>query len=175
MATPRQAAEANVHVSYHQLQIVERDVIDDGDALSWRSNGLVDVHRTGLATVACGTHTGYVSVRVELYDDEPSVSVSEWDDVVEVSLAAPRGQLRIVGLMSDVSDELPMISHRGPGEYRLRIHARDRDKAAYPTVGDELSRPAELLLVQCWPQGEAPQRVHKTTDRYGAELRKLAD
>ncbi|WP_372659876.1 hypothetical protein [Amycolatopsis kentuckyensis] len=167
-------AEDNVHVSYHQLQIVDRGIVDDGAALSWKSNGLIDVHRIGLATVACGVHTGYVSVRVELHDDEPPVSVDEWDDVVEVSLTAPRGQLRIVGLMSDISHELPVMSHRGPGNYRLRVHARGRDEAAYPTVSDGSSVPPEILLVQSWPHGASAQHVHKTTDRYGAELRKFA-
>jgi hypothetical protein len=175
MTTPRQVAEETVHVSYHQLQIVDRDVIDDGGALSWRSNGLVDVHRVGLATVACGVHTGYVSVRVELYDDEPSESVGEWDDVVEVSLTAPRGQLRVVGLMSEASQKLPVVSHRGPGDYRLRIHARGRDEAAYQAISDESSGSTERLLVQSWPRGEAPQQVHNATDRYGAELRTFAD
>ncbi|MEV6443123.1 hypothetical protein [Amycolatopsis sp. NPDC051716] len=121
MTTPTHVAEENVHVSYHQLQIVERDVI------------------------------------------------------VEVSLAAPRGHVRVVGLMSDVSDDLPVVSHHGPGEYRLRIHARGRDKAAYPTVNDETSGPIERLLVHSWLQAGAAQRVHKTTDRYGAELRRFAD
>jgi hypothetical protein len=120
MTTPTHVAEENVHVSYHQLQIVERDVI------------------------------------------------------VEVSLAAPRGHVRVVGLMSDVSDDLPVVSHHGPGEYRLRIHARGRDKAAYPTVNDKTSGPIERLLVQSWPRAGAAQRVHKTTDRYGAELRRFA-
>src|SRR5690348_9313526 len=111
-----------VHVNYHQLQIVDRDVVDDAGPLSWADNGLVSVRKPGLATVACGVHTGYVSVKVEVHETEPPVTADEWDDAVEVSIVAPYGQLRIVGLMSNLSTGLPVVSPHGPGDYRLRIY-----------------------------------------------------
>ncbi|WP_229877020.1 hypothetical protein [Streptomyces bluensis] len=54
-------------------------------------------------------------------------------------------------MMDDLDEELPALSFDGPGDYRLRVHARGRDTAV-DLAPDELT---EWYLIQAWP---APAR-----------------
>jgi MFS family permease len=44
----------------------------------------------------------------------------------EISAHSASGELMVRGIMDDLDDELPVLSFNGPGDYRLRIHARGR-------------------------------------------------
>ncbi|MBJ6636795.1 hypothetical protein H4K36_00360 [Streptomyces sp. DHE7-1] len=114
----------------------------------WRPrthNGLLEV-QDGIATVHTGIHTADVdvTVTVTLHTDPEG---AEWDDIVEVSLHSVSGELMVRGLMDDLDEELPVLSFDGPGDYRLRIHARGRD-TAIDLAPDEVT---EYYLIQVWP------------------------
>src|SRR5262245_3914201 len=81
-----------VHAAYHQFHIVDR-----GCAAELRpgpTNGLISVTGPGAAIAHTGTHTGPVNVTLESLPDRPTnLELSTWDEVVEVSIFAPAGEL----------------------------------------------------------------------------------
>lgn len=156
-----------VHVSHHMYYL------SDGDA--WPeppftpSNGLI-VTQPGSAAIFTGAGGGLVNVALDVRQERPPrVDVDTWDEVIEVSLHVPTGRLRVAAPMTDAPD-LPILTPAGPGQYRLRVHARGRD-----TAPDVVALEAvEDYLIICWPADPAPETVHKQTDAYGAGLRQVA-
>jgi hypothetical protein len=133
------------------------------------TNGLV-VPQLGAAVVFTGASSGVVTVDVEARPNPPKdLDAGTWDDVVEVSVHVPAGQLKVSAVMSNPPD-LPVLTPDGPGHYRVRVHARGRDLAP-----DEVAfEPSEHYLITVWPAADAPELVHKQTDEYGAGLRLMA-
>ncbi|MFI8243407.1 hypothetical protein ACIF83_40240 [Streptomyces sp. NPDC085866] len=68
------------------------------------------------------------------------------------------------GLMDDLDEELPVLSFIGPGNYRLRIHARGRD-TAIDLAPDDVT---EWYLIQAWPAPPQPEVALRQTDGHGA-------
>ncbi|MEU1409064.1 hypothetical protein ABZ471_43635 [Streptomyces sp. NPDC005728] len=154
-----------VPVQYHQFQINDEDG-PAGPDLPREHNGLVVV-QDGIATVHTGIHTGDVDVTVALHTDAPQSWDAGWDEIVEVSLRSASGELMVRGLMDDLDEELPVLSFDGPGDYRLRIHARGRD-TAIDLAPDEVT---EWYLIQVWPAPAQSAAVLHQTDTYGASVR----
>ena len=132
------------------------------------TNGLVAVTGPGSAIIFTGISSGRVPVRAEALTAAPATAdLGEWDEIADVSLPGLAGELAVAALMDDVPPGLPGLCAAGPGDYRVRVHARGRD-----TSPDEATdQPAEAYLVLCWPAPPAPDVQHKLTDRAGAGLR----
>ncbi|TVZ90495.1 hypothetical protein [Streptomyces sp. BK340] len=154
-----------VPVQYHQFQINDEDG-PAGPDLPRQHNGLIEI-QDGIATVHTGIHTGDVDVTVTLHTNAPQAGDAEWDEIVEVSLHSVSGDLVVRGLMDDLDEELPVLSFNGPGDYRLRIHARGRD-TAIDLAPDNVT---EWYLIQVWPAPPQPASVLRQTDSYGATVR----
>ncbi|MGW7405928.1 hypothetical protein ACWGI9_19700 [Streptomyces sp. NPDC054833] len=154
-----------VPVQYHQFQINDEDG-PAGPDLPRGHNGLIEV-QDGIATVHTGIHTGDVDVTVTLHTDVPQPGDAGWDEIVELSLHSLSGELMVRGLMDDLDEELPVLSFDGPGDYRLRIHARGRD-TAIDLAPDEIT---EWYLIQVWPAPPQEAAVLRQTDSYGASVR----
>jgi hypothetical protein len=114
-----------------------------------------------------GIHTGVVAVAVESHPTQPEPLTAEWDEVVEVSVEAPAGELMLVALMDDIAPRPPTLTSR-PGWYRARVHARGRD-LDYDGVAFE---PTEDYLIQLWLGADAPDLIHKQTDDTGRIIRR---
>ena len=97
----------------------------------------------------------------------PTIDLDGWDEVVDVSLTAPVGQLRPAALMAG-SDPFPVLTVAGPGEYRVRVHANGRDT----NIDGVDTEPRERYLVLAWPEPAGPQRIHLHTDAYGDSVRR---
>lgn len=69
--------------------------------------------------------------------------------------------------LDDLDEELPVVSFNGPGDYRLRIHARGRD-TTIDLAPDEIT---EWYLIQAWPAPAQDATVLRQTDSYGASVR----
>uniref|UniRef100_UPI003F497335 hypothetical protein n=1 Tax=Saccharothrix espanaensis TaxID=103731 RepID=UPI003F497335 len=158
-------------MSHHHFLLADHGV--DGPsprtlAAAW-TNGLVACE-PGVAVVLTGIHTGPVDVEVDLHDHAPPLYTEPWDNVVEVSLTAPRGAVVAGGIMSRGTEGLPVLTHAGPGTYRLRVHVTGRDRAV------DLSpvEPVESYRLTLWPAPPAGDVVHKSTDEYGTDLRTRA-
>lgn len=150
---------------YHQF-----DVSDEGGAtgpdLARGHNGLVRV-TDGIITVMTGIHTGEVGVTVALSHSEHSPDTGDWQEIVEISAHAASGELMVRGIMADLDEELPVLSFNGPGDYRLRVHARGRDSAV-DMAPDEIT---EWYLIQVWPASAQDPRVLGHCDAYGGTVR----
>jgi hypothetical protein len=154
-----------VPVQYHQFQISDEDG-PAGPDLPAEHNGLIEV-QDGIATIRTGIHTGDVDVTVTFHTETPRPEDIAWDEIVEVSLHSVSGELMVRGLMDDLDEELPALSFDGPGDYRLRIHARGRD-TAIDLAPDEVT---EWYLIQVWPAPAQDAAVLRQTDSYGASVR----
>ncbi|WJK39485.1 DUF6461 domain-containing protein [Solwaraspora sp. WMMA2056] len=137
-------------------------VTDDAFA----GNGLVAVVDGG-AVVRTGATNGVVSVEFAVLAQPPEeVSLSGWEEVVEVSWRAAQGRASLVGA-TDVGGGPWRQRRRNrtapwPGDYRLRVHAQGRDD------GDNEFERYELMV---WPAPPTPDVVHLRTDRLGHRLR----
>ena len=130
-------------------------------------NGLIGTG-SGVAVIYTGIHTGVVALSVQARDRAPGPDdLTGWDEVVDVSLAAPAGHLRPAALMSQ-TDPLPDLTAAGPGDYRVRVHARGRDR----NVDGVDEEPAEEYHIVVWPQAPEPERIHRSGDGYGASVRR---
>lgn len=153
-----------VPVQYHQF-----DISDEGGPaadLEREHNGLVRV-ADGAITVMTGIHTGDVDVTVTLHGAQPTPDGGDWQEIVEISAHSASGELMVRGIMDDLDEELPALSFNGPGDYRLRIHARGRDTAV-DLAPDEVT---EWYLIQAWPAPAHEVTVLRQSDTYGATIR----
>ncbi|MFE9112258.1 hypothetical protein ACFYN9_21930 [Streptomyces collinus] len=164
---PSTTGTALVHAEYHLFQVTDPHgpVADDLDA---SLTGLVSADG-GTIEVTTGIHTGDVYVTVEPYAQAPETAHG-WEEIAEISCHSPSGELLVTPFMDDPAD-LPSLASQGPGSYRLRVHARGRDRAVDQTVIDEV---VESYLIQSWPATDVVGQdalLVKATDAYGAQVR----
>ncbi|QNP71552.1 hypothetical protein IAG44_20390 [Streptomyces roseirectus] len=167
MSEPVVTASERARVEYHTFHLADAG---QHDQPSFRpENGLI-FSRPGLAVVVVGSNSGVVNLTVEVHAQPVAhVETEEWDEVLDHSVQSLSGQMRISSLMNEPAD-LPVLTPYGPGPYRVRVHARGRDRA-----GDaHTAEPLEDYLLQIWPGPAEPDLVHKRSDRYGESLREAA-
>ncbi|MBE1487390.1 hypothetical protein [Plantactinospora soyae] len=107
-------------------------------------NGLVGATE-GAVLVRTGCDGGWVNLSVELHAERPAPATVGWDEAVEISFRTAVGQSHVRS-RRDGGTDFPRISFRGPGSYRIRVHARGRHHPAGGAVPD---RPEDYLL-QVW-------------------------
>ncbi|GAA4605903.1 hypothetical protein BJY16_005575 [Actinoplanes octamycinicus] len=158
---------AVIEVAYHQFWLLDEGCRPDPQTPV--GNGLAGVAGLGVVKVWTGIATGPATVSLRaLTAGPPPDEAAEWDDVVELSLAAPTGAVRAMALMADPPAELGPLTTAGPGPYRLRVHVRGRDSAPDESV----SAPVEDYLLVAWPAPDEPERILRQTDSYGAQVRR---
>lgn len=157
---------ALVDAQYHHFQITDPQGPLAGD-LDSAHNGLVSASG-GAIEVTTGIHTGSVRVTVELHSQRPDVA-ADWEEIAEISCHSPSGEVLVTHFMDDPAD-LPSLASQGPGPYRLRVHARGRDRAVDQTLVDDV---VESYLIQSWPAQHQDALLVKATDAYGAQVRAL--
>jgi hypothetical protein len=163
---PVATVRGTVQVDYHLLYL--RDGPTEPRQPLAPRNGLVSVD-PGIAVIFTGISSGPVTVQVQTRrDPPPPPDPVGWDEIIDISLRAPTGQLVVQGPMSDPPQHFPNLAVTGPDAYRIRIHARGRDSAVDLAVFE----PVEDYLIITWPAPTATEIVHKHTDRYGSELRR---
>jgi hypothetical protein len=165
MTDQETTAHGPVPVHYHQFHISDLEG-PAGPDLSGAGNGLVEVE-DGVVHVLTGIHTGDVEVDITLHAAAPAPQLDAWDEAVEISLNSASGELVVHAMMADLEEEFPALSFNGPGDYRIRVHARGRDTAV-DLAPDEST---EWYLLQVWPDKPSAVDVLKATDQYGADQR----
>ncbi|GGO98739.1 hypothetical protein [Wenjunlia tyrosinilytica] len=165
MADVIQRVTGPVFAQYHQFLIREDDQVV-GPHLPVHSNGLVEIE-DDRATVDTGVHTADVEVTLSLHRGEPAPDLRHWQEVVEVSLHSTTGELQLRAMGVDLECDFPLLSFAGPGDYRIRVHARGRDTA----VDGAPEEIVEWYLIQAWPAPAAPATVLAADDDYGEEWR----
>jgi len=131
-------------------------------AADFSGNGLVAVVPGG-AVIRTGRAEGDVTVKLTVVDEEPELDEAGWDEIVEVSWHADAGQATVIGPHGP--DDSFGAMHAGtppwPGDYRLRVHAADRDE---PDA-------QERYQLITWRAPAGPEIARKRTDRLGHQLR----
>ena len=132
------------------------------------TNGLVAAADPGNAIIYTGISSGRVSVLAQALAAAPAtIDLDDWDEVADISLPGLAGELTVTALMDAMPPGLPNLCSAGPGDYRVRVHARGRD-ISYDLATDQ---PDETYFVLCWPAPATPDTVHKLTDKTGASFR----
>ncbi|ROO52867.1 hypothetical protein EDC02_7814 [Micromonospora sp. Llam0] len=161
-------ATATVYVTDHSFGVFDTDEMPI-EAVDW-TTGLLGPLAAG-AMIYTGVDRGPVHVSVDVRTEPPDEVVTDgWDDIVEATVNAPHGQLRVHSLEYGPTDRpppLPILSPAGPGSYRIRVHARDRD-LHYDLACTE---PTERYLLTVWPAPPLPPLVIRATDRCGYGMR----
>lgn len=161
MTGPSASPAVEVYVEHHMFYLLDEGAVVHPP--SWSPNGVI-VSEPGVAVIFTGVSSGYVNVVIEtLRHTPPSSDTHLWDEIIEHSVVAPTGYLRVMPMDGDVPD-LPVLTPDGPGEYRLRVHARGRDIAP----DDAVLEPVEDYLIQVWSAPAAADTIHQQRDRCGA-------
>jgi hypothetical protein len=155
----------DLHAEHHGFGLLDNGDLDEPSADY--SNGLIVILSSG-AKIYTGVYSGLVAVTLRLTGQAPEPSsLDEWDEIVEAPIVSTAGQLWIETYEGGRVPGFPILSSKGPGNYRLRAHARGRDKN-YDHVCDKSEEEYLLIL---WPAEPAPTEIIKVTDRCGASLR----
>lgn len=163
-----------IRASYHLFGVFDGDVdVETGDR--GIENGLVQVTAPGCCLIHTGIYSGQVHVTVDALAEAPDTVVltdesGPWDEIIEVSVSAPSGELRVGDLEYLGSEEFPVLSPSGPGSYRVRVHARGRDDRPDESVYQS----EERYLILIWPAPAAGEWIIRATDQTGADMRGYA-
>ncbi|MEV0903283.1 hypothetical protein [Streptomyces hokutonensis] len=136
------------------------------ESADW-SNGLVAPMTQG-ALISTGINTGLVQVTIQSRNDEPKETPADsWEEIVEVSVHAPTGQLRVESLeLGPADDDSTLISPAEPACYRARVHARGRE-----ILRDRVSmEPVEDYLLVVWPAPQGDTTILCTSNRIQQSL-----
>jgi len=145
-------ASCAAEVREHRFTLAERSVVGEAD---FSGNGLA-VAVAGGIVVRTGLDEGHMGVSLRILEGPPDeLNIDWWDEVVEISWRAERGDAAFGEGDSHHSRTPPW-----PGDYRVRVHAIGRD-------GEERER-YEILL---WQAPPGPDIVHKRSDRLGYVVR----
>lgn len=158
---------------HNQFWIFETELLPDPD--TWDpSNGLAVTAEHG-AVILTSEYMGDVQVTVDARQERPAEADDpnglcdgrNWDDIVEISVTCVTGPMRVLPVEGDV--DLPRLDTRGPGGYRLRIHARNRD---VPILDDEgLESSTDEYLIVSWPAPSGHSLSIRLTDQRGIGTR----
>ncbi|QKW36285.1 hypothetical protein HUT06_21485 [Actinomadura sp. NAK00032] len=160
MAAHPVAAQFNLRVDYHLFFLAEEN---ERPEIPGFANRMVAV-APGFAAVKTGIAQGDVRLSVEVHKEAPPVEIADWEEAVEVTLEATIGRIQVAAMM-DWAPPFPVLTPNGPGDYRVRVHARGRDNA----IDLAVTEPVEEYLAQIWPAPPAHQVIYKQSDRYGAQ------
>ncbi|MGW1894209.1 hypothetical protein ACWCP6_28800 [Streptomyces sp. NPDC002004] len=166
MNEPVVSASGPVPVAYHQFHVTDPEGSVSPEETDPSDTGLVSIS-DGQIEISTGIHTGDVEVMAAAYRSEAAPDAGDWQEIVEVSVHSPSGELLVSALMADLDEELPSLAVSGPGNYRLRVHARGRD-TAIDLTRDEIT---EWYLLQCWPAPPSEPLTFRATDSCGTQLR----
>ncbi|BCJ53384.1 hypothetical protein Asp14428_48590 [Actinoplanes sp. NBRC 14428] len=145
------------------------------ESANW-STGLCAQMDVG-ALIYTGANKGRVTVEAAYAEIAPDIwspnawqDAQQWDDIAEVSVHAPHGNLEIHQLAYgpfDTPPRLPCMSADGSGTYRLRVYARGRDRH-YDEIVDNTG---EEYRIATWPAAAAPPLIIRSTSRCGYSMR----
>ncbi|MER5408908.1 hypothetical protein [Streptomyces sp. NPDC002769] len=154
----------------HQVFVNEGTfgVLDDGviavETADW-SNGLVAPMAQG-ALIVTGINTGYIRVSLLPLEGPPVEAPAEsWEEIVEVSLHAPKSNLQLESL--EFGAVAPATRAESASSwYRLRVHARGRE-----VLRDKVSMdPVEDYLLISWPAAREDAVVLRSSENIERRL-----
>ncbi len=152
---------ARVRVDYSQYQVAAGSDMAAGDD---SVPGLLQDLGPQAVAVITGRQYGTVTVTARAVTAPPAQMDPGWDVVAETDLDCPEGVISVLDWGGPDHPELGELAVAGPGRYRLRVHARNREQA-----GEEKTAEQHYLLL--WPAAEpAPPRLLTPMDARGRLL-----
>lgn len=153
-ATPEYVATARVDYGVVLLASGPEGVTPSPQELE-DSNGLLAVTRGGAALIA-GIDSGTVDISFVPVAEEPSNDLGGWDEMVDVSIDARSGDLRVLSVLGE-QISLPSLSHAGPGVYRVRCMAAGRNEHS----GEIEVESSERFRLITWLAEASPATEHQ--------------
>jgi hypothetical protein len=145
---------------YFQIHVSDAD--SDGDLSdAWTDQAVADHLAVAPDALGIGTSVNVnVSVTVVVLSQEPTDDSSEFDHVVEASLAVSAGRLMVLGCTDYAPDaatfEVPS------GWNRVRVSRGNLVRAAQADVdSDKSAETIERIRIQVWPAPEVPAEIIK--------------
>lgn len=152
-------SRAKVFASHSQYWVVgggEPDVSEGQPELP----GLVRLAGRGTLIVTTGIGTGRLTVETDARLEPPDSVAEGWDVIGEIDVSSTDGSLRVCDMFGGPTDGLNDLSGAGPGLYRVRVHAKDRQN-----VDGEST---ETHLLMAWPtKAPSPPTLLVPLDTYG--------
>ncbi|AHH93795.1 hypothetical protein KALB_418 [Kutzneria albida DSM 43870] len=112
--------------------------------------GIIGVYG-GDAILLTGLHTGHVGFRVVVAEADPGPELAAYEDVVEIDFSPATATVALVEWAGEDAHPLGELP-AGPGNYRLRYHARGMDAGHELDTAEEHDEdPVDDYLLQVWP------------------------
>jgi len=148
---------ARVSVDYSQYWVAAGpDIETGGESVPGLLSGL----GPQAVAVTTGLHWGTVTVTARAVPSPPADLDPGWDVAAETDLECPEGTISVCDWAGPDHRELGNLAITGPGRYRLRVHARNRQ--------DAQERSAEEHHLLIWPTSHpAPPQLLTPMDAYG--------
>jgi hypothetical protein len=173
--TQRIVFEKIVKTEYGYFELVWRQdtTTFDGDfgrTFAGQVNGLVGAASGEGLYINLGRPYMGSAVRIVEDSSEPSLPDESWEDVVEVSVSIPSDAVPRCRDWWAASGDESAAGQEGlldltSGNYRVRVSARNRDRAATdPFAEDAL----DAYLIQLWPADLRPDAILRTTSANAA-------
>ncbi|WP_171165564.1 hypothetical protein [Streptomyces sp. I05A-00742] len=161
----------SVFVDASTIDLVGEDLVVEFQP-EWNCNALVEADPDGDgARVLCGQEIGSVTVTAQLWDALPPLpdDLDHWQDIAEVSVAWRSPFIDFSASdEGNCGDPAKRLELPGPGDYRLRVHGRNRDDGDPRGDGD----PVEEYLIQMWPAPYDEPAMLRATSLTGAYWRR---
>lgn len=146
-----------IRTDYGQFDLTWGDSVGfDGDFERYfkgQVNGLVGAGDANGVYIHFARRSGGSPVRIVWLDAAPTPDDS-FQDIVEVSITIPPGSA--VGWQSWAGETSGALPDVPPGNYRLRVSARDRDLGR---AGEFADGPVDAYLIELWPSLIEPDAV----------------
>ncbi len=153
-----------LHVDYRQYALRDGSIlppIPDAHNKIIRGNTLV-TGGDGYVFFLAGTYIGNICVMISLCENEPLLSLDDWEAIVEVSYHSPEGKTYLCDGEFSPRQDVGNIAHAGPGWYRIRIQTRGRAEGRRLDVPKE---PVEEHVISVWPsRHQESDQVYKMDD-----------
>ncbi|GLQ12316.1 hypothetical protein GCM10007913_42490 [Devosia yakushimensis] len=132
------------------------------DCFRGQSNGICGASAPDLLFLITGLHTGKVGLTINLFDTDPGIDET-WDEIVEVSCQAPKGEVALSEWAADSGPPMAVPA----GSYRARYHAR-KMQAANELDTNVTEVPVDTYRLDLWPAPPAADRIIKQTSEVAA-------
>jgi activator of Hsp90 ATPase-like protein len=162
-STERASSPPAARVSAEYSQFWVAGGADIGPSAELIPGLLLGLGPQGVA-VLTGREAGPVTVTARAVPAPPGDVDADWDVVAETDIDSPDGTISVLDWAGPDHPELGELAAAGPGRYRLRVHARHREKTRARTQ-------AEQYHLLAWPTARPePPRLLTTMDSHGRLL-----
>ena len=154
----------NINVNYGQAYLELAGPFDGSmeDCFRGQQNGICGAAASDVLFLTTGLHTGQVGFTINLFEADQGID-DRWDEIVEVSLLAPKSEISLVEWAAETGHKMLII----PGTYRARYHARGMQAGSDLDTNTTTSA-VDTYRLDLWKADRAPDRVIKQTSEIAA-------